>query len=249
MKLLFLDLEAAPAISYVWRLRENYIPVEHLVKPGYTLCWAARWYGKKEIIFDSVKKSGAQKMTKRIHSLLDQADAVCTFNGRSYDIPTLEKDFLLQRLAPPAPYAQIDLYQTAKRFNFISRKLNFISKQLDLGEKVKHRGMDLWTDCMAGKQAAWKEMEKYNKQDVVLLESAYEILKPWIKNHPNMALYVDDDKPVCPKCGSDNLQPNRGKARLTAGIYMRYQCNDCGGWARGSTNLLTPTKRKAMLRT
>ena len=246
MKTLILDIEAAPAISYVWRLRENYIPVEHLVKPGYTLCWAARWYGNKEILFDSVKRSGAKRMTKRIHTLLDKADAVLTFNGRSYDIPTLEKDFLLQRLTPPAPYKQIDLYQTAKRFNFISRKLNFITKQLELGEKVKHRGMDLWTDCMAGKPQAWAEMEKYNKQDVVLLESAYEILKPWIKNHPNLALYAKEDG-GCPACGKDTEK--RGFSYTTVGKYQRYQCTGCGHWSRSSQNLLTPAKRKAMLRT
>lgn len=245
MKILMLDIEAAPAISYVWRLRENYIPVEHLVKPGYTLCWAAKWYGQKGILFDSVKRSGAKRMTRSIHKLLDQADAVCSFNGRSYDLPTLEKDFLLQRLHPPAPYAQIDLYQTAKRFNFISRKLNFITKQLDLGEKVKHRGMDLWTDCMAGKPEAWKEMEKYNKQDVVLLENAYDILRPWIKNHPNMALYVDGAD--CPSCGGKTEK--RGYSYTSTGKYQRHQCTDCGKWSRSAENLLTLKKRKAMLRT
>jgi len=247
MKTLFLALEAAPAISYVWRLRENYIPVEHLVQPGYTLCWAARWGGEKEVMFDSVKKSGAARMTRRIHKLLDEADAVVTYNGKSYDIPTLEKDFLRQRLTPPAPFAQIDLYQTAKRFNFISRKLNFITKQLDLGERVKHRGMDLWTDCMKGDAKAFKEMEGYNKQDVVLLERAYEILKPWIKGHPNRAIYTDGESPVCRICGSSNLT-RRGKAPTTVGLYQRYQC-ECGAWSRGSTNLLTPEKRKAILRT
>lgn len=243
-----LDLESAPAIAYLWRLRENFVPVEHLVKPGYTLCWSAKWYGDKEIQFDSVYKSGAKRMTKRIHALLDKADAVVGYNSKAYDVPCLQKDFLLARLNPPAPYKQIDLYQTAKQFNFISRKLNFITKQLDLGEKVKHRGMELWTGCMEGDPKSWAEMEKYNKQDVVLLEKAYDILKPWVKNHPNVALYNEYPMPVCPVCESERVA-KRGTSRLTAGIYQRYQCGDCGHWSRGSTNLLTPAKRKAMLRT
>lgn len=249
MKTLFLDIECSPAIAYLWRLRENYVPVEHLVKPGYTLCWSARWRGDKEIQFDSVYRSGAKRMTKRIHTLLDKADAVVGYNSKAYDLPTLQKDFLLARLNPPAPYKQIDLYQTAKQFNFISRKLNFITKQLDLGEKVKHRGMELWTGCMEGDPKSWAEMEKYNKQDVVLLEKAYDILKPWIKNHPSYALYAGkkDEVVGCPICAGETEK--RGFAYTAVGKYQRYQCTGCGHWSRGSTNLLTPAKRKAMLRT
>ncbi len=37
--------------------------------------------------------------------------------------------------------------------------------------------------------AAWKVMEKYNKQDVLLLEKVYDRLLPWIKSHPNHHLF------------------------------------------------------------
>ena len=32
-------------------------------------------------------------------------------------------------------------------------------------------------------------MEKYNRQDVTLLEELYAVLQPWIPNHPHRGLY------------------------------------------------------------
>ena len=246
IKTLLLDIEAAPTIGYLWSLRSDYIPAEHIVEPGYTLCWSAKWHGKPGIMFDSIHRSGARRFTRAIHNLLGEADAVISYNGRRYDLPTLQKDFLLQRFSPPAPYSQIDLYQTAKKFNFISRKLNFICKQLDIGEKMKHRGMDLWTGCMHGDEKSWKEMERYNKKDVTLLEQLYDILLPWVQGHPNASLYSDTDKPTCPNCGATNLQ-RRGVARTAVCIYARFQCKGCGAWSRGRSNQVPKELKDSVL--
>ena len=43
-------------------------------------------------------------MIKGIHKLLDECDAVIHYNGSKFDIPTLNKEFLLHGLHPPAPY-------------------------------------------------------------------------------------------------------------------------------------------------
>ena len=250
IKLLHLDVETAPHIAYIWRLYDDYVPIDRIVESGYTLCWAANWDHEKEVMFDSVHQSSQKKMVKGIRSLIDEADVVVHYNGKKFDTPVLQQEMLEQGLTPPAPFKQIDLYHTVKQnFRFASNKLDYVAQKLGLGGKVKHKGMDLWKGCMAGNEADWRKMESYNKQDVRLLKALYHKLRPWIKNHPNLALYVDDAKPRCPTCGSKNLQPNRGTAKLTSGLYMRYHCQDCGAWPRGSTNLLTPAKRKAMLRT
>ena len=77
--------------------------------------------------------------------------------------------------------------------------------------------------------AAWKVMEKYNKQDVLLLEKVYQRLLPWIgKAHPNRNLY---DGKGCSVCGSHKLQ-KRGFAYTVTGTFQRYQCTDCGSWSK-----------------
>jgi hypothetical protein len=229
VKLLLLDIETAPHISATWGLFDQNVALDQLMEPGYTLCWAAKWYGEREVMFDSIL-SGPKRMTKRIHKLMGEADAICHYNGNKFDIPTLNKEFLIQGLPPPAPSKQIDLLRTARsRFRLASNKLDFVAQALGLGCKTKHKGMALWLGCMKKTKADWDVMEEYNKQDVLLLEKVYDKLKPWIVGHPNRS--VMEDTFCCDKCGSKNYQ-KRGKAVTSAARYVRFQCQDCGGWFR-----------------
>ena len=83
---------------------------------------------------------------------------------------------------------------------------------------------------MADNKKAWKEMKEYQIQDVNLLIDLYDILQPWIKNHPHRGLHGETDG--CPNCASQNLE-KRGVSRTVAATYQRYQCRDCGKWMRG----------------
>lgn len=231
MKILLLDIETSPNLAYVWGIWEQNIRLDQMVTSSTTMCWAAKWHGEKQVMFDSIHKSSEKKMLKGVHKLLDEADAVVHYNGKKFDIPTLNKEFLLNGLSPPAPYKQIDMLQVARgAFRFQSNKLDYVAQQLGLGQKTAHEGFQLWVDCMAKDAGAWKRMEKYNKNDVVLLEKVYNTMLPWIKNHPNKNLY--DGTEACHRCGSKALQ-RRGVARTIGVTYQRYQCNSCGGWQKG----------------
>lgn len=237
MRVLLLDIETAPHVGYVWGLWQQNIGLSQLLESGYVLCWSAKWLGEDEIAFDSVYRSKPKAMLKRIYTLLNEADAVIHFNGTKFDIPVLNKEFLLKRMTPPAPYRQIDLYLTVKsRFRFASNKLDYVAQQLGVGKKHKHEGFELWVKCMNNDPDAWATMEEYNKQDVVLLEKVYEILKPWIKNHPNVSLYTTDGEHSCPVCGNMHVH-RRGFAYTATGRYQRYQCRDCGHWSRARTGV------------
>ncbi|KKL77716.1 hypothetical protein LCGC14_2032160, partial [marine sediment metagenome] len=124
-----------------------------------------------------------------IYDMVDTADAIVHYNGKSFDMKHLNREFLLAKLDPPSPYKNIDLLSTMRQnFKFASNKLEWTSIQLGYEGKVQNRGMQLWLDCMAGDTSAWREMKKYNIQDVRLLEDMYDALLPWIKNHPNWGL-------------------------------------------------------------
>jgi DNA polymerase elongation subunit (family B) len=248
MKILLLDIETAPNLVHVWGLYDQNVAINQIQAAGYVLCWAAKWYGDKEVMFDSVYASRPKKMLKGIHKLIDQADVVVHYNGTKFDMPTLNKEFVLNELHPPAPYKQVDLLRTARsQFRFPSNKLDYVAQALGLGNKIKHPGHTLWVNCMAGDAEAWETMEKYNKQDVNLLEKVYDRLMPWIKAHPNHGIYDEPGIPVCPNCGSHQLQ-RRGFARTIANKYARYQCTNCGTWSKEPFSEFTREDRGIIMR-
>ena len=201
MKTLLLDLESAPNTAHVWGLFNTNVSTKQLMESSYVLCWAAKWLGSDKVIFSSVQKTDPKEMLGKIHALLDEADAVIHYNGTKFDIPTLNKEFLIHGLNPPSPYKQIDLLRVVRQqFRFPSNKLDYVSQRLGLGEKTEHAGHKLWIECMANVPAAWRKMKEYNMNDVVLLEKLYQRLLPWIKNHPNHSVF--SGKRVCTKCSS-----------------------------------------------
>lgn len=236
MKILLLDIETAPNLAHVWGMWQQNVGLPQLLAAGYVMCWSAKWYGQHGVMFDSVHQSSKKKMLRGIYQLLDEADVAVHYNGTSFDIPTLNKEFLECGMTPPAPYKQVDLLWTArKKFRFPSNKLDYIARTLGLGHKVPHKGHELWIECMAGVASAWRTMERYNKTDVVILEKVYDRMLPWIPNHPNHGTY--DQTLVCPHCGGHSYQ-QRGWYYSEAYRYRKYQCTNkqrkCGKWFRGN---------------
>jgi DNA polymerase elongation subunit (family B)/predicted RNA-binding Zn-ribbon protein involved in translation (DUF1610 family) len=247
MKILLLDIETAPHRVYAWGLWDQNIGLNQIEEPGYTICWSAKWVGNKEIMYGSIQEDGKKGMLKKVHTLLSEADAVVHYNGSRFDIPTLNQEFIVVGLNPPAPYKQIDLLKTAKKqFRLPSNKLDYVARHLGLEGKMRHKGMDLWKGCMAGDKASWKEMKEYNIQDVRVLESVYFKLLPWVANHPNHNVYNPAIAPLCVNCGSRHVH-RRGTTSTATMIYQRYQCQDCGTWSRERINVVPKDKKKVIL--
>ena len=235
-KTLLLDIETAPNKAYVWGLFDQNIAPNQVEESGYVLCWSARWLGQSKTFFQSRQRQGAKPMLKPIHELLDEADSVVHYNGLKFDIPTLQKEFLKEGFAPPAPFKQVDLMLAVKRaFRFESNRLEYVCSALGLGKKVEHPGFTLWVGCMNGDQASWKLMEKYNRGDVELLRKLYHVLLPWLDRHPNMSALMGG-REVCPKCGSQNVE-SRGTVVAITRRYRRFACKSCGGWFRSTVSL------------
>ena len=71
-------------------------------------------------------------------------------------------------------------------------------------------------------------MERYNRQDVRLLEKLYHELLPWIPQHPNRSIELGH---ACPKCGSEKLRA-KGYRESATRRYQRWYCNDCKSWSQ-----------------
>jgi DNA-directed RNA polymerase subunit RPC12/RpoP len=90
----------------------------------------------------------------------------------------------------------------------------------------------LWSACMRGDESALQYMQKYNIQDIKVLEEIYLIMRPYIKSHPNYNLYIDSEKPVCPHCGHDHLEFVGYYYFTQTGKYKNYRCQSCGALSR-----------------
>ncbi|TVZ01243.1 hypothetical protein EAS64_33735 [Trebonia kvetii] len=227
---LFLDIENAPLLVDTWGLWNQNIGINQIRDSGGMICFSGKFLGDELGYFYSDHNPGREGMVKAAHDQLDQADIVVTWNGKRHDIPHLNREFLELGLTPPSPYRQVDLYQVARRvFKFPSNKLDYVSQALGFAGKVGHEGHLLWVKCMEGDEDAWRRMEEYNRNDVILLEELYARFLPWIPSHP--AAVVDGI--ACPKCGSGRHQ-KRGYALTQQSSFQRYQCLDCGGWFRST---------------
>lgn len=238
MRILTLDIETSPNLAHVWGLWQQNVGLVQLRESTQLLCMAAKWHDSRGVMF----LHGSD--LENIQGLLDQADAVVTWNGDRFDLPHLNREFVEHGLKMPAPYASIDLLKTVRRqFKFPSNKLDYVAGRLLGQKKASHTGHQLWIDCMAGDERAWRLMERYNKQDVRLTEKLYDRLLPWIPNHPSVPLHgVDSDLLGCPSCGSSSYQ-RRGYSYTAQSKFPRFQCTKCGRWFRGTLREEGATRR------
>ncbi len=209
-------------MGYTWGLYEQNV-IKRL-KTFTILSVAYKWLGKAPQVWacDTLTE---KQLLLNLHSLMCKASVIIAHNGDSFDIKKINTRFIIHKIGPPSPYRTIDTKKVAKRVAaFDSNSLNNLGIDMNEGEKIKHRGFDMWEGCMAGNRRDWADMKRYNKGDVVQLEKVYLRLLPWISNHPG---YVKG----CSNCGSERLN-KRGDEITRGGRYKRLQCQGCGAWSR-----------------
>lgn len=251
-KILIFDLELSPALGYLWGLFDQTIAVNQIYRDWFVMSWAAKWRGEPRIFYQDQRNAknieDDKKILLELWKLLDAADVVITQNGIRFDEKKVNARFIIHGIAPPSPYRHIDTLRLAKkRFGFTSNKLEYLSDKLcPETKKDAHKeypGFELWRACLAGDGRAWKEMERYNRQDVIATEAVFERLAPWGIGI-DLNVYSEDTIVRC-QCGVSNLQ-KRGFLHTGTGKFQRYQCMQCGAWRSSKVNLLSPEKKKSL---
>lgn len=237
-KILLFDIETAPNLAFVWGKYEQ--DVLEYKNEWYILSFAYKWIDEKKthtealVDYSTYKKDpqNDKELVNKLWNLFNEADLVIAHNGDSFDIKKVNARFLFHGLKPPAPFKSIDTKKVARKaFNLNSNKLDDIGNYLGVGRKLKTGGWELWSECLKGNRKAWKTMVEYNKQDVVLLEKVYNVLKVWHPTHPNINI-LGSGCDGCPVCSSMKVQ-KRGFSALGVNKRQRYQCQDCGKWFHG----------------
>lgn len=236
--ILLIDIETAPNVSYTWgKWQQDVIDFKETT---YILCFGYKWLGgKTDVIalpdFRGYKPGGRdEKLLKILWNLLDRADIVIAHNGISFDIKKIYTRFAQFKMPPPSPFRTVDTLRVCRGvFGFNSNKLDDLGRDLNEGRKIHHEGFPMWLGCMNGEKKWWNKMKRYCAGDIDLLERVYYRIRPFIKNHPNLGMWIN--KTVCPNCGSKNLV-RRGYRINQTTKYARLCCQACGAWSRARFN-------------
>lgn len=250
-KILIVDIETAPMKAYVWKRWKENISLDQTISEWFMICWAAKWLGDKEVKSDclipaEIVEEDDKRITETLWALLDEADIVVAHNGKKFDIPKMNSRFIIHGLPPCSPYKQIDTLDVAKKtFGFSSNKLDALATYFGYPNK-DDTDFTLWKECLEGNKKALDYMQKYNIKDVAILEQVYLKLRPWISHHPNVGLYMESEKPICPICGSTDLELTSDHVYTHASKFRVFRCTHCGGLARVRTNSYPKDKKKSL---
>jgi len=242
--LLLYDIETAPTLAWMWRQYDADIVATE--RDWYILCFAYKWVGQKGTRFVSVFESPDFEpdsdndlwVAERAHALFCAATATVAHNNKRFDSKKSNARFMRWGFPPPplAPRDHVDTLTEARRkLGHMSNSLGELARFHDLGWKTAHHGFSLWRDCMRGDPKAWKTMERYNRQDVNLLEKWYEKLRPWLsEQHPNWGHWDTrpkmerEEAPICPKCGRVGMRKD-GFRYTSVSVFRKWRC---GHWTK-----------------
>jgi len=199
-----------------------------------------------------------QHICNDLWKFLDEADIIIGHNVENFDIKKANaRMFIKHGLPPYSPIQTIDTLKQSRRIfgcGAESHKLDWLCRKFGLPGKYE-MGFQYWRDCIGEAvhsevktndknviesiiydkkivDSALQTMYEYCGNDTSILEELYLKLRPYMKSHPNLNLYMDGKENHCSHCGSDKLQAT-GKAYFTpAGKYQCHQCKNCGAFVR-----------------
>ena len=246
------DIEMLPAIAYAFGRFDQNISQSQIIEEGTFLSWAAKELNSDFAVADILTSDEAierdpERIVLSVWKYLSDAEIVIGHNWKNFDGKILNTMFLKYGLMP-LNYLTIDTLEIARaNFRFPSNKLANINIYLGIRNKIENEGFPLWDRCSKGDAEALAEMADYNVGDTYATEELYYKLRPFVKKHPNLALFNTMETEQCPNCGSDNLKVEGLYPPVGSGRYESIRCLNCGALSRGKHNLLTKNKRSKIL--
>lgn len=244
-----IDIETAPNLAHVWGVWKQNIAPNQIMEDDFIMSFAYKDLDDPTVYYAENRTHDDSKITDILVDVLDEADILVGHNIQKFDNRWIVGKAITHGYQPPSPYKLIDTMREAqKSMRLKSYRLDQLAKVLGVQPKSSHAkfpGHSLWVECLAGNLKAWEEMQKYNVQDVVTTEEVYLRLRPYMKTHPNLGVFLEKDETVCGRCGSDHIH-FRGYYYTNTGKYSKYQCQDCGGWGSLRNTEYPKDKRKAL---
>lgn len=251
VSIIVFDIELSPLRCFAFDIWEQNIGVDQIISESFMLSWSAKFLNKADLFFgvvtpDEAIKGNDYRITKSIWDLLNSAQILIGHNIRDFDLKKLNVRFLAHGLPPLSKSQIVDTLLVARQnFSFPSNSLKFLNKALGIKQKQETEGFNLWRKCMEGDKQALDDMNSYCQGDVLATEDLYFKIRPFVRAHPNLALYFDTNEERCPNCGSTTMR-NGGYYYTPAGKYASMRC-ECGAVSRSKQNELEKEKRKSLM--
>lgn len=233
-RILVWDIETSPLITYAWGIWEaNAIEI---IEDKQVLSVAWQWVGENKVhvvgqddlagYIPGVNNDSA--IIQLIWELLEEADAEVAHNGDAFDVKIVNSRMMIHGLKPYSSVKQIDTKKIAKRVaGFTSNRLKDLARDLNVSQKGDPGGFATWKGCLAGDKKAWKQMKKYNKQDIPPLMDLYLKFRAW--DNSGFNLNVAEGRPeACPKCAGEKINAGMKYRATNTNLYQYFKCLDCG---------------------
>lgn len=227
-KILIFDIENSAHLCFSFDTWDARINPDDIEVPSYIYCISYRWYGQKKIHTISIRNFPLFK--KDIHSdrevlkafakVWAEADIVVGHNIKKFDIKKI--NWRLDKHKLP-PYEHKKIYDTLlidrQYFGRPHHSLDAVAKDRGYVRKiVNEKGLS--KRCWYGDVKALKEMETYNRRDVLINTLAFEDDMPFLKTGVSKNVRCSNDT-----CGSYDIQ-----MRGIRGNTHSFQCNVCFKW-------------------
>jgi len=206
---------------------------------GFCLCIGYKWYGSDELHIirgDQLPewhtdRTNDKSIIRGIYDVLCKADIQVTWYGKRFDYPFVQSRALVHGIGALPPVPHVDGWEIARRkLKLSSNRLNNVQRFLNLPDEKSPVDGRTWVRAYAGYQDAMEYIVEHCQKDVVVLEQAYNVLRPLTIHHPNFNAIISGEGKRCPVCGSENVKP-RGYYTTPATKRQRYYCSDCGAWS------------------
>lgn len=230
IKRLFFDIEVSPNIGFFWQPGYNItVGYDNIITERAVICACYKWQNDNKVhslTWDNDKSD--KGLLEKLVKVMKEADEIVAHNGDKFDQAWIRTRCIYHKVAIPPNFTSIDTLKSARgKFKFNSNRLDYIGQFLKVGKKAETGGFDLWKNItLHNNKKALKQMVEYCKNDVVLLESVFKRMNPYIASKS----HISGDISRCPECNSTNVHSQGKRISCTGTMYRRLQCQDCGKW-------------------
>lgn len=253
-KILFYDIETTYLLARVWRLGEQVVRHNQLVKGmHYTkiICITYCWNDGKpaKALGWGYNEQNSDKIVREFDKLIKQADVVIGKNSDRFDnkhINTIRMLFNESEAMPEWIKYTDDLEKHIRKyFNLPSNSLDYISSLLGFGGKIK-MDFDDWVHIVEktpGKgKKAYKKMLAYGIKDIEDTRAVWNRIEKHIE--PRYKAATQEYGPSCKHCGERHLVLN-GTRMLAGTKYQQFRC--INGHYAGKISMKQLEKNKGKL--
>ena len=200
-----------------------------------SICAAAKWYDERSVMFTAEWEDGGyEQFMQTTWEWYDAADIIVGHNINAFDTKKLKAGWAELGWPAPAPWKTVDTLTVARpELGFESNPLDALYKRLGIPAKNGKYDVAIARAAVAGDPVAQRKIRIYNVGDVRATEGCYDRERPWMKNHPNLGLWTQDDR-ACPSCGSDKRTLLEKDAITGVTRFAMYRCARCGGTYRAN---------------